>query len=183
MANLVTQTEPALSYRAISARQVLHAHCPASVAQSVHSMLMHLRTVWSTSSHVYISITSILVMLRGECHADSNSMCIQDQAATPQEAGQEEDSLSIIDDELDSHDCMLPLIHLVEKAAALFQASHKQPGGAMPEWMKRMHDAVASGDVPKYGRLFLVKVVLHVDRRHAERQDAEQVGLHRKQHG
>ena len=35
--------------------------------------------------------------------------------------GQPEDSLSIEDDELDRHDCMLPLIHLVEKAAALFQ--------------------------------------------------------------
>ena len=35
--------------------------------------------------------------------------------------GQPEDSLSVEDDELDRHHCMLPLIHLVEKAAALFQ--------------------------------------------------------------
>ena len=34
---------------------------------------------------------------------------------------QPKDSLSVEDDELDRHDCMLPLIHLVEKAAALFQ--------------------------------------------------------------
>ena len=38
---------------------------------------------------------------------------------------QPEDSLSIEDDELDRHDCMLPLIHLVEKAAALFQVRCK----------------------------------------------------------
>ena len=101
---------------------------------------------------------------------------MQDESSPALEAGEEEDSLSVIDDELDSHDCMLPLIHLIEKAAALFQSSHTQSGGAMPEWMKRMHDAVAGGEVPRYARLFLVKVVLHVDRRHAERQDPAEVG-------
>ena len=45
----------------------------------------------------------------------------QDEAANALLMGQAEDSLSVEDDELDRHDCMLPLIHLVEKAAALFQ--------------------------------------------------------------
>lgn len=105
---------------------------------------------------------------------------MQDRSGPLLEAGEEEDSLSVMDDELDSHDCMLPLVHLIEKAAALFEASHAHPGGMMPEWMKRMHDAVGSGEVPSYARLFLVKVVLHVDRRHAERQNPEEVcPLHR----
>ena len=92
----------------------------------------------------------------------------------PVEMVEEEDSLAVVDDELDSHDCMLPLIHLVEKAARLFQASHAQHGAAMPEWMQRMHDAVCNGAVPRCARLFLVKAVLHVDRRHADRQTAAQ---------
>ena len=48
-------------------------------------------------------------------------MYIQDDAANASLMSQPEDSLSVEDDELDRHDCMLPLVHLVEKAAALFQ--------------------------------------------------------------
>ena len=88
--------------------------------------------------------------------------------------GQSEDSLSVEDDELDRHDCMLPLVHLVEKAAALFQASHSSSAVQMPEWMKRMHTAVESSQAARVVRLFLVKVVLHVERRHAEREAAAQ---------
>lgn len=39
----------------------------------------------------------------------------------------------------------------------------------MPEWMKRMHAAVESSQAGRAVRLFLVKVVVHVERRHAER--------------
>lgn len=46
---------------------------------------------------------------------------LQDEAADALLMGQPEDSLSVEDDDLDRHDCMMPLIHLVEKAAALFQ--------------------------------------------------------------
>ena len=46
----------------------------------------------------------------------------------------------------------------------------------MPEWMKRMHTAVESSQVGKAVRLFLVKVVVHVERRHAERGAAGQQG-------
>lgn len=39
--------------------------------------------------------------------------------------GQSEDSLSVEDDELDGHAAMMPLIHLVEKAAALLSVHPK----------------------------------------------------------
>ncbi len=93
----------------------------------------------------------------------------QDDAATWL-VGQTEDALSIEDDDLDRHDCMLPLVHLIEKAAVLFQASHSSTDAQMPEWMKRMHTAVESSQAPRNVRLFLVKAVLHVERRHAERE-------------
>ena len=52
---------------------------------------------------------------------------LQDDAATGLLMGEVEDSLSVEDDELDRHASMLPLIHLVEKAAALFSVqSHKR---------------------------------------------------------
>ena len=88
--------------------------------------------------------------------------------------GQTEDSLGVEEDELDRHVCMLPLVHLVEKAAALFQASHSSSTAQMPEWMKRMHAAVDSSQAPQYVRLFLVKAVLHVERRHSDRAAAAQ---------
>ncbi|KAL3135934.1 hypothetical protein ABBQ32_006979 [Trebouxia sp. C0010 RCD-2024] len=102
----------------------------------------------------------------------------QDDAATSLLMGQAEDSLSVEDDELDRHASMLPLIHLVEKAAALFSASHTGGGSAsgMPEWMKRMHAAVESSQVTRAVRLFLVKVVVHVERRHAERGQGNRPG-------
>ena len=86
------------------------------------------------------------------------------------------DSLSVEDDWLDQHEVMLPLIQLIEKLAA------KQPGspGSMPSWMEHLHRTVAAvvndvdqNAVPRIVRLFLVKAVVHVDRRHAERQQAE----------
>ena len=88
------------------------------------------------------------------------------------------DSLSVEDDWLDQHEVMLPLIQLIEKLAA------KQPGspGSMPSWMEHLHRAVASAagissvdqdPMPRLVRLFLVKAVVHVDRRHTERQQAE----------
>ena len=90
-------------------------------------------------------------------------------------ASQPEDALSVEDDELDRHTCMLPLVQLLEKAAALFQSAHTISSTApMPEWMRRMHTAVESSSVPKTVRLFLVKAVLHVERRHADRQAAVQ---------
>ena len=70
---------------------------------------------------------------------------------------------------------MLPLVQLLEKAAALFQSTHTSSSASqMPEWMKRMHTAVESSQVPKAVRVFLVKAVLHVERRHADRQAAVQ---------
>ena len=88
------------------------------------------------------------------------------------------DSLSVEDDWLDQHEVMLPLIQLIEKLAA------KQPGtpGNMSSWMEHLHRTMASGAgvdgvdqqaVPRLVRLFLVKAVVHVDRRHAERQQTE----------
>ena len=56
---------------------------------------------------------------------------LQDDAASAMLMGQPGDSLSVEDDELDRHDCMLPLIHLVEKAAALFQV-HSYPWDPPP---------------------------------------------------
>ena len=88
------------------------------------------------------------------------------------------DSLSVEDDWLDQHEVMLPLIQLIEKLAA------KQLGtpGSMPSWMEHLHRTMASAAgvngvdqqaVPRLVRLFLVKAVVHVDRRHVERQQAE----------
>lgn len=58
------------------------------------------------------------------------------------------------------------------------QASHTGggSGSGMPEWMKRMHAAVESSQVSKAVRLFLVKVVVHVERRHAERGQGTRPG-------
>ena len=56
----------------------------------------------------------------------------------------------------------------------LLQASHSSSSAVMPEWMKRMHTAVECNQVSKPVRLFLVKVVLHVERRHAERASVGQ---------
>lgn len=85
---------------------------------------------------------------------------------------QPEDSLSVEDDDLDRHDCMLPLVHFIERAAALFPPSHNN--AQMLDWMARMHVGVDSSQVPKIVRLFLVKAVLHVERRHSERESARQ---------
>lgn len=85
---------------------------------------------------------------------------------------QPEDSLAVEDDDLDRHDCMLPLVHLIERAAALFPPSNNI--AQMPDWMARMHVGVGSSQVPKIVRLFLVKAVLHVERRHSEREAATQ---------
>ena len=85
---------------------------------------------------------------------------------------QPEDSLSVEDDELDRHECMLPLVHLIERAAALFPPSHNN--AQMLDWMARMHVGVESSQVPKIVRLFLVKALLHVERRHSEREAATQ---------
>ncbi len=67
---------------------------------------------------------------------------------------------------------MLPLVHLIERAAALFSPFHNNT--QMLDWMARMHVGVESSQVPKIVRLFLVKAVLHVERRHAEREAATQ---------
>lgn len=69
---------------------------------------------------------------------------------------------------------MLPLVRLIEKAAALFHTIHTSSNPQMPKWMKCMHAAVESSLVPRLVRLFLVKAVLHVERRHAESEAAEQ---------
>ncbi|KAK9826371.1 hypothetical protein WJX81_003941, partial [Elliptochloris bilobata] len=82
-----------------------------------------------------------------------------------------EDALATQDDELDRHPAMLPLVRFIEKAASL-------PAGVkaerMPEWMAHLHRAVQSPEVPRYARLFLIKALLHVDRRHLDRVSAEQ---------
>lgn len=69
---------------------------------------------------------------------------------------------------------MLPLVRLIEKAAALFHTTHTSSNTQMPKWMKCMHAAVESSQVPRLVRLFLVKAVLHVERRHAESEAAGQ---------
>ena len=56
----------------------------------------------------------------------------------------------------------------------VLQASHTGGGSAMPEWMKRMHAVVEASQARRAVRLFLVKVVVHVERRHAEREAAGQ---------
>ena len=39
----------------------------------------------------------------------------------------------------------------------------------MPGWMHSLHSIAGSSSTPAYLRLFLVKMVIHVDRRHADR--------------
>ena len=43
----------------------------------------------------------------------------------------------------------------------------------MPAWMASLHAALCAEATPLYARLFLVKVVLHVDRRHTDRAATE----------
>ena len=45
----------------------------------------------------------------------------------------------------------------------------------MPAWMASLHAALSLEATPLYARLFLVKAVLHVDRRHSDRKAAEAV--------
>eukprot|EP00884_Botryococcus_braunii_P014588 jgi/Botrbrau1/2312/Bobra.39_1s0001.1 len=76
-----------------------------------------------------------------------------------------DDDLPTNDDELDRHPVMLPLVRLVERAADVEPPPAQ--GGEMPGWMRRLHDAVSSEDVPNYVRQFLVRMILHVDKRAA----------------
>lgn len=46
-------------------------------------------------------------------------------------------------------------------------------GQGMPAWMALLHSAVSNPSVPPYIRLFLTKAVLHVDKRHVARAEAE----------
>ena len=47
----------------------------------------------------------------------------------------------------------------------------------MPAWMSLLHAAVQDPTVPPYVRLFLLKAVLHVDKRHVARQEAEAAAI------
>lgn len=47
----------------------------------------------------------------------------------------------------------------------------------MPGWMKHLHGLLCSTATPVLTRLFIARLVVHVDRRHQERQAAEQVGM------
>ena len=63
---------------------------------------------------------------------------------------------------------------LVSDLNVVLQASHTGGSSGMPEWMKRMNVVVEASGARKAVRLFLVKVVVHVERRHAEREAAGQ---------
>ena len=41
-------------------------------------------------------------------------------------------------------------------------------GAEMPDWMQTLHSIAGSAKTPAYLRLFLIKLVIHVDRRHAD---------------
>lgn len=42
-------------------------------------------------------------------------------------------------------------------------------GNEMPTWMQGLHTILGNAETPHYLRLFLIKVIIHVDRRHADR--------------
>ncbi|KAK9829312.1 hypothetical protein WJX72_005143 [[Myrmecia] bisecta] len=88
----------------------------------------------------------------------------QDELQTDLVVSGADDALLAEDDELDRHPCMLALVRLVEKAAQMGQAGMSN----MPAWMSLLFDAVESDRTPLYIRLFLTKMVVHVDRRHQE---------------
>ena len=43
------------------------------------------------------------------------------------------------------------------------------PGNSMPAWMQSLHSMLESSSTPQYLRLFLTKMIIHVDMRHADR--------------
>jgi hypothetical protein len=91
---------------------------------------------------------------------------LQELAAMPAQAV---DTLGVSDDDLDRQYIMLPTVQLVERAASKFQHPHNNTNpGVMPEWMRLMHGTMSNSEVPRGVMLFLIKVVLHVDRRHNE---------------
>lgn len=44
-----------------------------------------------------------------------------------------------------------------------------EDGDNMPGWMQTLHSIAGSANTAAYLRLFLVKMVIHIDRRHADR--------------
>ena len=45
----------------------------------------------------------------------------------------------------------------------------------MPEWMQLLHQLLSNSTTPVHARLFITRLVIHVDRRHQERLEAVQV--------
>ncbi|KAK9796984.1 hypothetical protein WJX73_006710 [Symbiochloris irregularis] len=74
----------------------------------------------------------------------------------------------VMEDDLDSHVCMLPLVRLVERAATLLDESATD----MPAWMGLLHGLLADEQAPAASRLFVARLVMQVDRRHLE-QDVD----------
>ncbi|KAK9861516.1 hypothetical protein WJX84_003424, partial [Apatococcus fuscideae] len=97
---------------------------------------------------------------------DSLSMPFVDreQMAVPDAALQ--DALPTNEDDLDAEPVMLAAAQLVERAATLFEGGD---GDTMPSWMQSLHLLAGSAETPAYLRLFLIKLVIHVDRRHVDR--------------
>lgn len=72
------------------------------------------------------------------------------------------DALLLYDDELDTHECMLATVRLVEKASEL---SPRDGAGPLPGWLEHLATSLEDPGVPRYVRLYLVKVILHVEAR------------------
>ncbi|GIM07949.1 hypothetical protein Vretimale_12031, partial [Volvox reticuliferus] len=109
------------------------------------------------------------------------------------------DELPYIDDEMDEHVCMLPLVQLIEKfsdaatwdtqaeAAAISAAKAAAAGGGgtgggdagsdapPPRWLLAILDVLRSPHTPRYTRLFLLKAVLQVEERMRQRKIRIQV--------
>ncbi|KAK9867398.1 hypothetical protein WJX84_001490 [Apatococcus fuscideae] len=106
--------------------------------------------------------------------ATSIQQATQDSLSMPF-AGQETDEMSNAalhdmlptnEDVLDAEPAMLAVVQLVERAAELFEGGG---GNEMPTWMQGLHTILGNAETPHYLRLFLIKVIIHVDRRHADR--------------
>eukprot|EP00798_Chlamydomonas_sp_ICE-L_P011149 gene11148-18768_t len=79
-----------------------------------------------------------------------------------------------MDDEMDAHACMVPLVMLMERATGL--TSEPPASKVMPEWAAEVLKALEADDsvVPRYAKLFLCKAILHTELRRDQAQAREQ---------
>ncbi|GAX74142.1 hypothetical protein CEUSTIGMA_g1591.t1 [Chlamydomonas eustigma] len=79
-----------------------------------------------------------------------------------------------VDDDLDRHPCMVPLVLMLERANGL-ECHPADQGAPLPEWAVSLLRALSADDQssPRYVKVFLSKAILHVEARMAVNQQRQ----------